>query len=249
MLKIAKLNHGSEIFHTIQGEGKNLGVPSVFVRLSLCNLYCVWCDTDYTWNWENTDYKHFNDSKPGYSKFKKSEFILQKNTEELFQEITEYDCKNIVVTGGEPLVQHKQLIELCKKLKNDSKHIEVETNGTLIPNCDLEQYIDQYNVSIKLSNSDVKREERIVPESINFFANSDKSNFKFVIESEEDLDEVLDIIDDYSIIHSQVYLMPQGTTPEMLNKKQQWLIEICKEYGFNYTDRLHIHIYGPKRGV
>ncbi|MCR9252131.1 MAG: 7-carboxy-7-deazaguanine synthase QueE [bacterium] len=249
MLNIAKLDQGPEIFHTIQGEGKNLGVPSVFIRLSLCNLYCVWCDTDYTWNWENTNYNHVNDSKPDYSKFKKDEHILRMTADQILEEVAQYNCKHVVITGGEPLVQHKELIELCAKLKSLRKHIEFETNGTLVPNEDLEPLIDQYNVSVKLSNSFVKKEERISPKAIEFFSQSSKSNFKFVIEEQSDLDEVLHLIEEYQIPHDSVYLMPQGTTPEMLNNKQQWLIEVCKEKGFNYTDRLHIHVYGPKRGV
>ncbi len=249
MLSLAKLNDKPEIFYTIQGEGKNLGLPSVFVRLSLCNLYCIWCDTDYTWNWENTNFAHHNDEKEGYQKFRKSDYIIRLTTSEILNEVLQYNCKNIVLTGGEPLVQHKPLTELAKLLKNEGKHIEIETNGTIIPNRELDSFLDQYNVSIKLSNSKVETAERIVPTAISFFAQTEKSNFKFVIDSQGDLNEVLSIVQSYNIPHEYVYLMPQGTSPEALNMKQQWIIEICKQQGFNYTDRLHIHVYGSKRGV
>ena len=70
-------------------------------------------------------------------------------------------------------------------------HSEFETNGTIIPNRELDQLTDQYNVSIKLSNSKVEYADRIVPDAIAFFANSDKANFKFVVDQPADLEEIL----------------------------------------------------------
>jgi organic radical activating enzyme len=251
MLKIALHNGTPEIFYTIQGEGKNIGKPSIFIRLSLCNLYCFWCDTDYTWNWENTPFKHQNDSKIGYRKFKKAENMLKMSKEEVWENIRQYPCENIVITGGEPLVQQKDLLALLQTLKthNPNYHIEFETNGTIIPQPNLDVLTDQYNVSVKLANSLVSKKERIEGEAIRFFAQSPKSNFKFVLDTPQDLEEVEKIVKDFAIDAKKVYLMPQGTNPETLHQKQQWLIEICKKKGFNYTDRLHILVYGNKRGV
>ena len=77
-MKLARLPDGSpEIFHTLQGEGLSAGKPAVFIRASLCNLHCVWCDTDYTWNWENTPWKHERDSDPDYRKYKKAFHITE----------------------------------------------------------------------------------------------------------------------------------------------------------------------------
>jgi organic radical activating enzyme len=251
MLKIALHEGSPEIFYTIQGEGKNIGKPSIFIRLSLCNLYCFWCDTDYTWNWENTPFKHQNESKTGYRKFKKAENILKMSKEEILENIKQYPCENIVITGGEPLVQQKDLLALLQILKthNPNYHIEFETNGTITPHPSLDALTDQYNVSPKLANSLVSEKERIKPKAIVFFAQSSKSNFKFVIDTLQDIAEVKQIIERFSISPQKVYLMPQGTNPQTLHQKQQWLIEICKKEGFNYTDRLHILVYGDKRGV
>ena len=190
-LKIANHNGEPEIFHSFQGEGNNIGVPAIFVRLSLCNLYCIWCDTDYTWNWEGTNYSHVNDEKSGYKKFKREDNILKLSAQDIFEEIKKYDCKDVIITGGEPLVQHKQLIELFRLLKGQDYHIEIETNGTIIPNSELDELSDQYNVSIKLSNSNVLDTDRLVPNAIEFFRESKKSNFKFVVDSKNDMEEVL----------------------------------------------------------
>ena len=251
MLKIALHNNNPEIFYTIQGEGKNIGKPSIFIRLSLCNLYCFWCDTDYTWNWEKTNFKHQNDSKAGYQKFKKEESLAIMSNEEILAILKQYPCENVVITGGEPLVQKKDLLSLLQFLKTDkpSYYIEFETNGTIVPDKKLDTLADQYNVSIKLHNSLVSEKERINDEAVLFFAQSPKSNFKFVVDTPQDLEEIQNLIKKFAIEPKKVYLMPQGTNMQALQKKQQWLVEICKKKGFNYTDRLHILIYGDKRGV
>ncbi len=251
MLKIALYNHQPEIFYTIQGEGKNIGKPSIFIRLSLCNLYCFWCDTDYTWNWEGTSFSHQNDTQPHYQKYNKKESLRKMSKEEIWEHIRHFTCENLVITGGEPLVQKKDLIALLSflKQKNPNYYIEFETNGTILPDKQLDALSDQYNVSVKLSNALVDEQERIVPQTIRFFAQSPKSNFKFVIDTPKDLEEVQNLIEKFTIDSKKIYLMPQGTNAKVLQKKQQWLIEICKQYGFNYTDRLHILIYGEKRGV
>lgn len=246
MIKLARLNNKPEIFHSIQGEGKNIGKPSVFIRLSLCNLYCQWCDTDYTWNWIGTPFKHNYDTK-----YDKNEQIEILSNEDIMNTVLAMNCRNVVITGGEPLVQQKDLRSLMGTLKaHDPRfHIEFETNVTLKPLREIDELTDQYNVSIKLSNSNVSEEDRINPEAIEFFANSSKTNFKFVIDKEQDLKEVLDLISKYKIRNDVVYLMPQGTSAESLKEKQSWLVDICKRYNFNYTDRLHIHIFGNKRGI
>lgn len=250
-LKIASLDGKPEIFHSIQGEGKNIGQPSVFIRTSLCNLHCIWCDTDYTWNWEKTRFAHVKDTEPSYTKYKMDEMIISLSLEEIYDEIAKTGCKNIVLTGGEPMMQLDELASLIEffNTKAEDYFFEIETNGTIMPNEKFEALIHQYNVSPKLANSNNSKKLREKPEVYRYFTDNPKAVFKFVISSEKDLTEVLTICKDYKISNKKVYLMPEGTNPEMLQKKQQWLIEICKKHQFNYTDRLHVHIYGDKRGV
>ena len=250
-MKVAKFNGQGEIFYTIQGEGKSLGKPTVFVRSSLCNLHCIWCDTDYTWNWDTTPHPHIFDKIPGYQKYRKEEQIIELSTEELITEVTQYPCKNLVLTGGEPLLQQKEWVALMTQLRalDTNYWFEVETNGTLLPSQNFDALINQYNVSPKLANSNNSVKLREKPAAYTFFTQSPKAWFKFVIAEKPDLEEILGLIEKYHIPADKVYLMPEGTTPERLNAKQQWLVEQCKKHGFHYTDRLHIHIYGSKRGV
>ena len=250
-LKIANLDGKPEIFHSIQGEGKNIGQPSVFIRTSLCNLHCIWCDTDYTWNWENTRFSHVKDNDPSYQKFKMEEMIVSLTLDEIYAEVAKSGCKNIMLTGGEPMMQQDELTALMKlfNTKANDYFFEIETNGTRIPDENFDQMIHQYNVSPKLANSNNSKKLREKAAAYQYFSQHPKAVFKFVITCENDLTEVLTLCDTYQISNNKVYLMPEGTHPETLQKKQQWLIEICKKHQFNYTDRLHVHIYGDKRGV
>ena len=116
-MKLARLNGKAEIFYSIQGEGKNIGRPSIFIRTSLCNLHCSWCDTDYTWNWKGTPFHHQNEAVAGYQKFDKAEYIAELPVEDIANEVVALGCKNIVLTGGEPLLQQTDLLELIRHLR------------------------------------------------------------------------------------------------------------------------------------
>lgn len=250
-MKLAKLNGKAEIFYTIQGEGKSIGRPSIFIRTSLCNLHCSWCDTDYTWNWIGTPFKHEKDSEPGYEKYSKADYMVQLSIQEIAAELAPINCRNVVLTGGEPLLQQAELTELMLLLrKADAGYrFEIETNGTIAPAKAFDDLVDQYNVSPKLANSNNPLKLREKADIYEYFSENPKAVFKFVVSNDEDLQEVLALISKYKIKPGHIYLMPEGTSPEKLRAKQQWLIEACKQHNFNYTDRLHIHIYGNKRGV
>jgi organic radical activating enzyme len=251
LLKLSKLNGKPEIFHSIQGEGKSIGVPSVFVRTSLCNLHCIWCDTDYTWNWQGTRFEHVNDAKAGYQKFDKKNWIAECGVGEVADVVAAYNCPNIILTGGEPMLQQPLLVELMHALRDrlPLARFEVETNGTLKPTADFDAAIDQYNVSPKLENSNNPRKLREKPGVLRDLAHNPKSNFKFVIAEKTDLEEVLNLIDTYGINAGKIWLMPEGTSPAALAKRRKWLVEVCKTHGFRYSDRLHVQIWGSKKGV
>jgi 7-carboxy-7-deazaguanine synthase len=251
ILKLARLHGQPEIFHSIQGEGKSTGVPSVFVRTSLCNLHCIWCDTDYTWNWAGTRFSHVNDALPGYQKFEKKDWISACEVMEVAQIVLAFQCRNVILTGGEPMLQQPALENLTQILRENASEyrFEVETNGTLLPSAALDAAIDQYNVSPKLENSGNSRRLREKPAALRFFAASPKANFKFVLSEKTDLEEILGLIKTYAIAPEKVWLMPEATSARSLALRRKWLVEICKDHNYRYSDRLHVQIWGAKKGV
>ena len=250
-MKVALNGDLPEIFHSIQGEGKSTGVPSVFVRASLCNLHCVWCDTPYTWNWVDTPFAHQDDRDGQVAKFEKQNQLREMTINEVVEYVRGFNCSNVIFTGGEPLVQQKQIVEVMQSLRNaDSQYtFEVETNGTLIPLRQFDVLITQYNVSIKLANSGIAERSRIKSDAIEFLANNFKATFKFVVASEKDIEEILELINQHLIPCRSVWLMPEGRGSATIRKRLPWLAEVCKENGFNLSDRMHIHMFGDKRGV
>lgn len=250
-LILARLAGEPEVFFSIQGEGKSQGQPSIFVRTSMCNLHCIWCDTDYTWNWTGTRFKHVNDGSPGYKKFEKSAWTAALTIFDTVQLVRNFPCKNVILTGGEPMLQQAPLTELMKELRSiDSGYwFEVESNGTIVPTAEFDALINQYNISPKLANSANAQALREKPKAYQFFVGSPKAHFKFVIAEKQDLEEVLELANRYSIPAEKVWLMPEATSRPALSKKRQWLVEVCKEHSFRYTDRLHVEIWGSKKGV
>lgn len=250
-LKLARLNNEAEIFHSIQGEGVSMGCPSVFVRASLCNLHCHWCDTDYTWNWTGTPWKHENDADPSYQKFSKDDFITELTITDVAEKVKSYSCPRIILTGGEPLLQDSSWQALMTELLRSSPdyHFELETNGTLVPSEKFDQLIHQYNVSPKLENSGNSAQKRLNTEALAFFASSPKAWFKFVIASENDLKEVEEIKAEYELPQSRILLMPEGRDEASLQKRRLWLADLCRDKNYRFSDRLHIQLWGSKRGV
>lgn len=254
-MKLAKLRAYPEIFYSLQGEGKYIGRPSVFVRMSLCNLNCIWCDTDYTWNWEGTQFPHRNDAKPGYEKYRQEEHMIELTPYDVADRISRYPCHNIVFTGGEPLLQQDDLVmvmDLLTQEYNDYR-FEFETNGTIMPLIELDMLADLYTVSPKLANSGntlaTQRGPNEATKVLRFLSSNERAVFKFVMTAERDIHEVTALQAMYHIPSSRIYLMPEGTTPGALDAKFPWLIDQCKVFGFTYSDRLHIRAFGDVRGT
>ena len=250
-MKLARNGIGPEIFESLQGEGVSMGTPSVFVRLSLCNLHCRWCDTPYTWNWSGTPFSHDADTPGHPAKYNRESEVLTLSADDVAQRVLAFKARNIVLTGGEPLIQGRELAHLATLLNgHDSAcRFEIETNGTLPPPPDLDALVAQYNVSPKLANSGNGPGERENPAALSFFAQCERAWFKFVIASPEDLQEILRLAERHGLPPARTLLMPEGTTSEALREKTGWLAPLCLEHGYRLGDRLHVHLYGNKRGV
>lgn len=245
-MKLARLGAGPEIFFSLQGEGKNLGAPSVFVRTSRCNLYCTWCDTPYTWNWNGTDFTH-----DAGAKFDMQAQTIELGVSEVAAIVRGWPCRRLVLTGGEPMLQALECARLVETLRAMDKRyaVEIETNGTLVPPAELDVLLDQYTVSAKLENSGVDRALRLRHDALAFFAGSPKSVFKFVIGGAEDVAQVSELVAAHHVDPDRVYLMPQAKSASRLGELAPLVAAACLESGYRFSDRLHIHLFGNRPGV
>ena len=237
-----------ELFASIQGEGITAGVPSVFVRFSGCNLQCKFCDSPYTWNWEGTNFSH--DTKVWEDvKYVQDNEVSMYTPIELKDKICELSgttVNTVVFTGGEPMLysKTKPFIQLLRLLKAYRFRIEIETNGTILPTGPVAELVDQFNVSVKLSNSGMPKKRRINDTAMLFFANSSKAMFKFVIVDENDIKEVQEIQDKFNISVGKILLMPEGRTEEEIKAHAKTVVDICMQYGYTFCNRLHIWLWG-----
>ena len=365
----------SELFYTIQGEGKLIGVPSVFFRTSYCNLRCVWCfvgetpvlmadftekpiqairigdkvlsveqgqigilcesevthtyyrslsnlakvatpsgdvittpqhkfKTECGWTpaqylslsveklstsktpslgeafWiepENPSLSAINAAKTGVFNltienthcYFANRFLVSNcdtpytswkpenrdiGITEAVKTISGYDCKHVVITGGEPFIQVKELMTLCDALNQNGHHITIETNATVF--APVAAHL--ISMSPKLRNSNpspddrfFRRHERgrICPDVIRKFLDGYECQVKFVVDSPEDLVEIKTLQAEIPIPEETIVLMPQGITADALRSKQEWLVACCKEHGYRYSPRVHVDIWGDQRGV
>ena len=250
MLRLARLGDGPEIFHSLQGEGVNAGRPSVFVRTSSCNLHCVWCDTDYTWNWEGTAFPHEREAEPGFRKFRREEQVVETTVDEAAERVAFFPCRQIVLTGGEPMLQQAALVEMMTLLRQrDPAYVfEIETNGTIRPDEAFEALAAHYNVSPKLSNSGNAENLRLRPEALRWFAASPKAWFKFVVCVPEDVAEIEALAALIGLPPHRVLLMPEGRSAAEVESNKDLVVRLCLEKGYSFSDRLHLRLFGPGRG-
>jgi 7-carboxy-7-deazaguanine synthase len=227
----------AEIFHSLQGEGLLMGVPSVFVRTSGCNLRCNWCDTPYaSWRPEGTPME----------------------VEEILAAVAKYPSKHVVLTGGEPMVA-PGIHELAFQLQERGHHITIETAATIPPKgiaCDLASLSPKLRHSApdaRLDDAWRKKHEELrwQPGIVAAWIAQGDYQLKFVAADEADLAEIEVMIreTECAVPPERVLLMPEGVTPEALRAKAGWLGELCKARGYRYCPRLHIELYGNRRGT
>mgnify|MGYP005994409001 FL=1 len=233
---------GPEIFASVQGEGPSMGMPVAFMRLSRCNLACVWCDTAYTWHFQGDERPH----RDGVEYDRKAN-QLSLPEDEVAARIMALGQSRLVITGGEPLLQAPALGRLLELLPDVS--VEIETNGTTRAPTPLDIRIDQFNVSPKLAHSGNPAELALLPERLDAYATDPRAWFKFVIAEPSDVDEVLALRDRYRFRPGHVFLMAEGTDSETLREREKWLAPLCVRHGFRLSDRLHIHLFGDTRAT
>ena len=224
----------AEIFYSIQGEGMLAGVPSVFVRVSGCNLRCTWCDTPYTsWAPEGATF----------------------DITGVIDEVRQYRAaKHVVLTGGEPMI-FEPVVPLSARLRELGYHITVETAGTayLPAACDL------MSISPKLANStpwereggrfaERHEEARYRPEVLRRLMAEYSYQLKFVVAQPEDADEIRRMVAELGAEPGRTLLMPEGRDAATIAARGRWIAELCKQEGWRYTPRLHVDLWGDQRG-
>lgn len=222
----------SEVFGpTVQGEGPSLGRRAAFVRLGRCNLDCRWCDTPFTWNWDEFD--------PATE-------LSERPVADVVAEVEAMGVDRVVVTGGEPLLQQRRLQPLLAAAAARGWAVEVETNGTLAPTAETAAGVERFNVSPKLANSGVAADRAIVPGALEALLATGKAAFKFVATSPADLDEVQALVDAHHL--DPVWIMPEGTTAEAVVAGGRALADAVTARGWHLTTRLHVLLWGDERG-
>lgn len=244
----------SEIFYSLQGEGEFIGTPSVFLRLGGCNLKCSGFGNQYM----GSDIIGCDSIYAANAKFSK-EWKFYKNTQELIFEIQSLSDVNfdIVITGGEPTLHFGNpiLLETIKHFLQKGHRISVESNGSVDFRFDEVLKELYFTLSVKLSNSGEPFNRRIKPSNIqNIIDNAKNVVFKFVLngqmcENGSAISEIKELFSKLNLKNNRVYLMPQGVSVEELDKNIQKIYPLCLQEGFCLTDRIHIRIWGDKRGV
>lgn len=228
----------SEVFGpTFQGEGQSLGRRCTFVRLGACNLHCVWCDTPYTWDWTGRNGQAFDPKVE----------LTKVSATDLWSDVQRQNTGMLVVTGGEPLLQQRGLIDLLRLAREAGWWLEIETAGTIAPVSELSALVDRFNVSPKLANSGNEHGKRFSPVALATLQETQKATWKFVVTERADFAEIDLLVDRFGL--EPIWIMPEGTQAEVIRDRLESLANDVLERGWNLTTRLQVEIWGNRRGV
>lgn len=240
--------HIAEKFFSIQGEGRNVGQPSIFIRLTGCNLLCSTEHKGGTWTCDTID-------------------VWRKGTKQSFHQII-HDEKiihgltvgaRVIFTGGEPLLHQDSIYEFVMQLRREGFHnqISVETNGTVMPSKKMLSIVDQWNCSPKLANSGEPENKRINQGALQEIMTTDYDfDFKFVISDASDLAEIqaqyMPIFQDWDedFDNSCVTLMPATDKRDHEHHRMYQIVaEFCIQFGYRFSPRLQVDIWNQTTGL
>lgn len=253
----------AEIFYSIQGEGVTIGIPSIFIRFSNCNLSCginpihISKITKYKWNQAQVNELKLKDATWVCDTI--ATFTQGKNY--TIDELDKYFIDNdfyfylrngahIIFTGGEPILNETNIINIIKLFNSKVKNIyyEIETNGTILPNL-LTKIDIQFNISPKLKNSGLPENIRIKKKVLKELSENNKSYFKFVVNNEKDILEIIDLQNELNIPNNKIILMPACQNRVEKDLIQDKIVEYCKINNFRYSTRLQIDIWNKTVNV
>lgn len=243
----------SEYFSSLQGEGRSMGVPAIFLRLTGCNLMCGGMGTDQdgklhegaTWRcdtievWQQGRLYDFEELVNAMNE--KMEFITKLE-----------EGAHLIITGGEPLLQRARIEKLLEYLDKEyilRPVVEIETNGTIIPSDELIDKVDYWNVSPKLGNSGMTAARTVNVKAIELFNFLPGSIFKYVINDAGDIQHIKDLVNNNIIKRKKVWLMPAASDKETLSLKSPYVAKLAMDNGFNFCTRLQVEIWNQTTGV
>jgi 7-carboxy-7-deazaguanine synthase len=214
----------SEIFFTLQGEGPSAGTPAHFLRLQGCTVGCRWCDTRYSWEAGG------------------GEAIEPATIWERARSLGSSSL--LVITGGEPL-EYPGLVELLNGALERWPAVEVETSGVGPP--PLSHPRLAWNVSPKLPSATPAWSESW-RHAATWIAEP-RATFKIVVGDPPDADDARRLVTEHRLPRERVMLMPEGLTDDAIRAHATGLAELCKREGWRLSPRLHIWMWGARRGV
>jgi 7-carboxy-7-deazaguanine synthase len=211
----------TEIFYSIEGEGIEIGKPEIFVRLAKCNLRCEWCDSKYTW--ENG---------------------IEMSVKEVLKEISRYPCKSVSITGGEPLLQREELLELIQQLKRMNYWIQINTNGTIFDE-QIFQLVDLITMDCKCPSSKMNSDLTVLEKTKKLF--NHKAQFKFIISNQKDYEYAKSIMSSLLPDALNLVLQPEWACRKFARK----LVDMVKRDNLNVRIIIQQQkiLWGAKRRV
>jgi len=266
----------AELFYSLQGEGQYLGTPSLFLRVFGCNFMCqgfsmprgelseerLSIDPAKYEKYDNLPLVHTGcDSYASWdARFKHlSPMLTVEAIVDRMQQILpggKFGHTHLILTGGEPLLgwqrSYPALLQEIINRDMDLGYITFETNGTQELTDSLRDVLKHFNVtysvSSKLPSSGEKWEEAIKPEIVNkYVRNGDLTYFKWVVSNEDDYNDVIKAIDEYSKVIDMtqvpIYLMPAGGTTKHYDNNEKWVADLAMKHGWRYSPRLQVQLW------
>ncbi|WP_033739586.1 7-carboxy-7-deazaguanine synthase QueE [Helicobacter pylori] len=244
-----------ESFFSLQGEGKRIGKPSLFLRLGGCNLSCkgFGCETllnDEILTGCDSLYAVHPKFKTSWDYYNEPKLLIER----LVRLTPNHKNFDFILTGGEPSLYFNNpiLTSVLEHFHRQKIPLFAESNGSIFFEFSPILKELHFTLSVKLSLSLEKESKRINLKALqNILDNAKSVHFKFVLDSKnavQSITEIKSLLKQLSLKNNEIFLMPLGATNSELDKNLKTLAPLAIEHGFRLSDRLHIRLWDNKKG-